>query len=136
MEGFQSELYFKIWEYTVSHSSLLIRYSDPESDRTIDVAFGSVDYLQIPNGFRGLEITEATEEEKVCFSSFIRKAPSGLPNNKVYVLITESKRYFIIASFCNVYDHENGYDYNLASYFNGNMNGQLIYQDLNPSAVD
>lgn len=136
MEGFQSEQFFKVWEYTVSHSSLLIRYSDPESDRTIDVAFGSVDYLQIPNRFRGLEITEATEEEKGRFSGFIRKAPSGLPYNRVYVLITEGKRYFIIASFCNVYDHENGYDYNLASYFNSNMDLQLIYQNLNSSAAD
>lgn len=135
MKGFQSELYFKIWEYTVSHSSLLIRYSDPESDRVIDVAFGSVDYIQIPNGFRGLEITEATEEEKVYFYSFIRKAPSGLPYNKVYVLITESKRYFIIASFCNVYDHQSGYDYSLATYYNSNMDERLIYQNLNPSAA-
>jgi hypothetical protein len=136
MEGFQSELYFKVWEYTVSHSSLLIRYSDSESNRVIDVAFGSVDYLQIPNGFRGLEIDEATEDEKERFSSFIQRSPSGLPYNKVYVLITENKRYFIIASFCNVYDHENGYDYNLASYFNSNVDGRLMYQNLNPSAAD
>ncbi len=135
MKGFKSELYFKIWEYTVSHNTLLIRYSDPESDRVIDMVLGGVDYIQIPNGFRGLEIAEATKEENECFSSFIQKA-RGLPCNKIYVLVTEGKRYFIIASFCNVYDHKKGYEFNLTSYFNTNMDTRLIYQNLNPSAAE
>lgn len=136
MEGFKSDQFFKIWEYTVSHSTLLIRHDEAENDRVIDVAFGSVDYLQIPKGFIGLEIAEATEDEKDSLSSFIQKSPNGLPYNKVYVLITEGKRYYIVASFCNVYDHENGYDYNLLTYFNTNMDEQIIYQNLNPAAAN
>lgn len=65
--NFISERKYKIWMYTVSHSTLILRsekqYFDVEYDfqyeepnSTIDVIFTSVDFISIPDFFDRLEI--------------------------------------------------------------------------------
>jgi len=67
MGKYKSKRYFRIWFYTVSHSTLLIRsekqYSDvdyrinyEDPDTTIDLEFSAVDFISIPKDFDGVEI--------------------------------------------------------------------------------
>lgn len=69
---YNSKRKFRIWVYTVSHSSLLLRsemkYPDQEeySEETaynIDLEFWAVSYMNIPTDLLGIIITEITVEE-------------------------------------------------------------------------
>ncbi len=69
---YTSERWFKLWAYTLSHSSLLIRsemkYPDQDeySENTsynIDLEFWSVQYINIPASLNGITITEITSKQ-------------------------------------------------------------------------
>lgn len=64
---FESKRKCKIWMYTVSHSTLIVRsekqYSDVEYDyeyddpnTTIDLIFNGVDFISIPHSFEEISI--------------------------------------------------------------------------------
>ncbi len=54
---------FKIWRYGVSHSKLLIRSpKNREHDTTIDIQFYGVEYINIPNKFKNIEISSLSKD--------------------------------------------------------------------------
>ncbi|NNT72139.1 hypothetical protein HKT18_13150 [Flavobacterium sp. IMCC34852] len=75
---FNSQRIYRIWMYTVSHSTLILRsekqYFDvdyafkyDEPDLTIDVIFNGVDFISIPDSFNEIEIKK--EGEKFIFNN-------------------------------------------------------------------
>ena len=136
METFISDQNFKIWEYTVSHSILLLRYHEVDSDKVVDIIFEGVEFLQIPEKFIGLEILEASEAENGAFTKYLKPSPPKPASSKIYVLVTSNIRYYVVASFCHVYEHNNSYIYGIVDYWNKTGQVQLIYEDLNPAALE
>lgn len=93
---------FRLWAYTVSHSSLILRselkakdqegFSD-ELSFNIDIEFWDVTYLNIPCELSGLEIKE------VHYKTFpFPINPEILEfDRKVFEIKSDSRKYYIIA---------------------------------------
>ena len=94
---YQSERKFKIWAYTVSHSTLIIRsekqYNDVDypikysPNCTIDIEFSGVDFISLPDRLEGLKIIK----------------------DKGIYKFNENKYHYVIASSCCIgisqFDH-------------------------------
>ncbi len=58
---------FQVWQYTVSHSTLLLRSYDPEYATRIDVVFPAVELMRLQPTYETLAIHRATEQERRAF---------------------------------------------------------------------
>ena len=78
IKTFKSPRYFKIWAYTASHSTVIIRsekqYEDLDysikyfdSNITLDLEFSGVEFFSIPQNFEGIEIQK--NGDKFIFNS-------------------------------------------------------------------
>lgn len=117
---------FKLWEYQVSHSQLLIRSpkspatpSAPEQLTNVDLVCLGVEYLAVPRLFRGLEVVSPTHEElgelEVLVGSKIE--PTG-----VRILLSQGRRFPLVASSFTL--SENNWDifespFEFRSHFRG-----------------
>jgi hypothetical protein len=64
MEIIKSDRRFQIWNYTVSHSSLLFRSTKSDGVPTrIDVLFKGVSEFHLPTSFTGLSLTKASDAD-------------------------------------------------------------------------
>ncbi len=134
MDNFQSALRFRLWEYTVSHSTLLLRHHEEDPAFSIDILFSGVIYLDIPDQFSGLAIATPTVTEEESLLRRCHKGKEPLPDYQSYLLQTGSSRYFVVASSCCVYEHQRGWDSSLLDYWN-HPTGKLLYRKLNPAAM-
>ncbi len=92
----ESDRQFQVWAYNVSHSQLLIR--SPKSQATpenLDVAFFGVTMMELPAGFGGLKVEEASSEEIAALSERVRD-PSRL--RRVYALTSQGRRHLVAAA--------------------------------------
>lgn len=101
MEIFNLNRNFKLWAYTVSHSSLILRsemrYPDQDDSENyqcnIDLEFSAVSYINIPSKLERLSIKEINE----------KKLPKEIDRNlliynmKIFELQSNEKKYYIIA---------------------------------------
>lgn len=56
---------FQVWQYSVSHSTLLLRSVNVEGfDTRVDVAFMAVELMHLQSDYGYLEIREADSEER------------------------------------------------------------------------
>lgn len=106
MNDFCFERQFKFWYYQISHSEVIIRSPKNEEDmlyHNIDIYIGAVEYLEIPFRFDGLRITEATKEDVdyICL-----KLGKNVPGEKVIVLNSENKKYYIVASVFKILEND------------------------------
>ncbi len=86
---------FQLWEYRVSHGSLLIRSpKGPGISKNIDVICVGVEYLAAPRHMRGLDLAEATTEEIKNLSDLLGKE---IQRSRVRVIISEGRRFPIVA---------------------------------------
>lgn len=101
---------FKFWFYQVSHGEAIIRSPKTDSEKTyginIDIYLGNIMYIEMPCLFQGLQIDKATEEDAVYLS---QKLDKDISVEKIVVLISEGKRYYVIASIIKIM--ENNLDY-------------------------
>ncbi|MHA7056881.1 hypothetical protein ACWGOQ_0006650 [Aquimarina sp. M1] len=98
---YQNRRSFRLWEYSVSHSSLLIRsekqYSDVFYDEkynpnvTLDIEFWGVDYINLPIDFKYMEIHKIVDNFPVKFPDFFKK------DSKLFKI---NEKYHIIAAGC------------------------------------
>ena len=99
---FSSKRSYKIWHYSISHNSLIIRsekqYFDVEyenkydNNNTIDLEFSGVEYINLPSYFEKIEIRIVVNIPEE-LSNFIKN------KEKVFQLIVDSNTsYFIVAS--------------------------------------
>lgn len=106
MNNIYFEREFKFWFYQISHSEVIIRSPKNEEDmlyHNIDIYIGAVEYLEIPFQFDGLRITEATKEDVdyICL-----KLGKSVPGERVIVLISENKKYYIVASVFKILEND------------------------------
>jgi hypothetical protein len=97
--SYTSNRVFKIWAYSVSHSTLLLRSTNDEEDEVkamsdgfnIDIEFSWVGYLDLPRKLSGVSIEELKENIPEKFSQYT--ASLGYRVFK----INSDKTYYIVA---------------------------------------
>lgn len=95
---------FQLWEYHVSHGSLLIRSpKDAEVMKNIDIVCTGVEYLALPRFMRGIEVTEPTLEELRNLEQMLGKR---LTESSVVILASSDKRYSVVATSFKVEENE------------------------------
>lgn len=101
---------FKFWFYQVSHSEAIIRSPKTDLhkiyDLNIDIYLGDISYIEMPCILEGLQIEAATEEDVIYLS---QKLSKDISMNNIVVLISEGKRYYVVASIIKIM--ENDLDY-------------------------
>lgn len=132
MEAFASTQRFRMWEYIVSHSTLLLRHRSDFT--TVDIIFSGVGYLEIPDMFNGLIIgtPNAQEEERLLVRANKDEENGRLPDYRSYLLLTENRRFFVVAASCVICESEAGVQSLLDWGDRSQIN--IIYTSLNPSA--
>jgi len=103
MENFLSSRRFRIWQYYVSHSQLVLRSPRNENDvnsENIDLIFKGVFYLELPIHSVGIEIRLPTEQELKYLET--RSGTRKELTSQFYVLITSDQRYYIGAAFFSI----------------------------------
>lgn len=99
---YKSNRYFRIWAYTVSHSSLLLRseMSYPDQDEysletsfNIDIEIWDVQYIRIPTSLDNIEIKEiAIELLPLDIDKDLCKF-----DRKIFEIRSDNRKYYIIA---------------------------------------
>ena len=91
---------FQLWEYRVSHGSLLIRSpKGPDAETNIDLVFSGVEFVGCPRMLRGLELVEVTPDDVQRVGAEF--GPVVAPD-QVFVLRSAGARHLVIASSCRV----------------------------------
>ena len=86
---------FKLWEYRVSHSQLLIRCPKlSASSKNIDVQFYNVEYVDLPSLFQDMAIDEPNQDE-ILFAS--RRLGRQVDNERVIVVRNGNQRHIVVA---------------------------------------
>lgn len=97
---------FKLWFYQISHSEAIIRSPkvdlDKVYDSNIDIYLGDISYIEMPYLFNGLQIGEASNEECSYLSQRVGK---DIFVENIVVLISEGKRYYIVASIIKIMEN-------------------------------
>lgn len=94
---------FQVWEYRVSHASLLIR--SPASDnltRSVDLIFVAVEYMALPNRFETLAVRELPSDEAASSPGL---PPRRLPTSKVWRLDAGTNIFWVVAGGMVVREH-------------------------------
>ena len=111
MEKMDFNRKFKFWFYQISHSEAIIRSPKTDSDKiydtNIDIYLGDIQYIEMPCLLRGLQIDKATKEDAVYLS---QKFDRDILVEKIVVLISEGKRFYVIASIIQVLENDLDYD--------------------------
>jgi hypothetical protein len=96
---------FQLWEYRVSHGSLLVR--SPQSTgipTNIDLVCVGVEYLAAPRHIQGLDLVEGTAEEITTLSLLLGKNIE--PPSKVRVIVSAGRRFPIVASYFKISENQ------------------------------
>ena len=94
---------FQLWEYRVSHGSLLVRSpKGPDATTNVDLVFDGVEYICCPRMLRGAELVEATPED---IQRVRRDVGEVREPDRLFVLVSGGARYFVVASSCRVDEH-------------------------------
>lgn len=103
---------FKFWFYQVSHSEAIIRSPKTDLnkvyDRNIDIFLYDICYIEMPCILHDLQIAIANEKDKEYLSEKLGK---DIPINKIIVLFSEGKKYYIVSSGIKIL--ENNLEYGL-----------------------
>ena len=95
---------FQLWEYRVSHGSLLIRSPQgPDAKTNVDVICVGVEYVAAPRFLRSLEITEPTRKELRLLEQLLGKE---LVASSVIILASSGQRFPIVAGHFKVEENE------------------------------
>lgn len=95
---------FQLWEYRVSHGSLLIRSPQGPNARTnVDLICSGVEYLAVPTLLSGVEIMSPTSEE---LRRLEQTLEMQLAASSVIILASSGKRFPIVAAGFKVDENE------------------------------
>lgn len=95
---------FQLWEYRVSHGSLLIRSPQgPDEKKNVDIVCAGVEYLAAPRFLRGVEVVEPTREELRLLEQTLGKQ---LAASSVVILASSGQRFPIVAASFKVEENE------------------------------
>lgn len=95
---------FQLWEYHVSHGSLLIRSpAGPEFETSIDIICVGVEYLTAPRHLGEITVSEASEAEIGRLEEILgKKLP---PSSRVWALQGSRQRSLVVAVALKVQEH-------------------------------
>jgi hypothetical protein len=111
---YSSDRQFRIWDYTVSHSTLFLRsnvfeeYEDGRNIKndTVDIEFWAVSYIELPDSLEGLELGLVTNGIPDRLSELLKY------DLKLFELKTKHRTGYVIAGGCVVgkstWDHNKG----------------------------
>ena len=104
---FRSDRRFRVWEFWVSHSMLLIRSAHSEvSPHNVDLVFNGVSFLSIPWLFEGLTVNQGDD---AAHSDFQRMFPGRvhfeIPGHALFVLESGPGTASYIAAASLLVDH-------------------------------
>ena len=92
----ESDRAFQTWAYSVSHGQLLIRSAkSKENPENVDVAFFGVTLMEVPSGFIGLSVRDASPDEVENVHGRVRDSAAI---RRVYALVSQGKRYLVAAA--------------------------------------
>lgn len=95
---------FQLWEYRVSHGSLLIRSPQgADVKKNVDLVFTGVEYLGAPRFMRGVDVVEPTIEELRHLEQMLGKQ---LTASTVVILASAGQRFPIVAASFKVEENE------------------------------
>jgi hypothetical protein len=95
---------FQIWEYRVSHGSLLIRSpKGSDGSSNIDIVCVGVEYIASPTLLRGVEILKPSTDE---MDALEKTLGTSLAAASVHVIASSGQRYLIVAAGVRVEHHE------------------------------
>ncbi|RMI42044.1 hypothetical protein [Streptomyces triticirhizae] len=91
---------FQVWQYSVSHSVLLLRSTPTQEHPTrIDVAFSDVTVMRVRDSFASLLLSETTPEQAAAYAS-----PDDIRRRNLY-LINDGEGY-VAAGNCAWHEDE------------------------------
>jgi hypothetical protein len=95
---------FQLWEYRVSHGSLLIRSpAGPGFETSIDIICVGVEYLAAPRHLGEITVSEATGAEIERLEEILGKK---LLSSRVWALQGSRQRSFVVAAALKVQEHQ------------------------------
>ena len=103
---------FKLMFYQISHSEMILRsYKDGylhniSYEKNIDIYFGDVDYIELPQIIYGIKFRKATADDIRYLSA---KTHCRISEDNVVVIISEDKEYYIVASIIKISENELGH---------------------------
>lgn len=95
---------FQLWEYRVSHGSLLIRSPQgPDTKKNIDIICTGVEYMAAPRVLRGMEIEEPTLDELRKLEQTLGRPVTAAT---VRILASSGQRFQIVAASFRLEENE------------------------------
>jgi hypothetical protein len=101
---------FKMWEYWISHSQLVLRSTggvqfppgSPRS-RNIDLTFVAVDYVELPTTIDELEFVDASADECQRVEKILGRE---VAHDHIFVIATNGRRHLIVAGNMTVSEND------------------------------
>jgi hypothetical protein len=97
---------FQLWEYKVSHGSLLVRSPRNEADdqlTNIDIVCTGVEYVALPRFLVGVEICSASEIEVETMKAHLLK---DVTKADLYVFLSQKRRYVVVAASIKIEEND------------------------------
>ena len=101
---FQSDRYFTIFDFFISHGQLLIRASKNDTYNTnIDILFFDVKFMQLKTYLSGVSIQRV---EDVASNIIDSTTNLNLEQIKIFEIESERAKFYVASSFIHVYENE------------------------------
>jgi hypothetical protein len=95
---------FQLWEYKVTHGSLLIRSpQSPEISTNIDLVCVGVEYLALPRHIRGLDLAEPSGEEVRQLSELLGRP---IEASRIRMILSGGQRFPVVAASFRVSEND------------------------------
>ncbi len=95
---------FQLWDYRVSHGSLLIRSPRKSGHRfNVDIKYFGVEYVAVPRHLKEIVYLEANKDEVKYVERILGKS---INKDNVFVLESSTGRHLIVASRMKIEESE------------------------------
>jgi hypothetical protein len=97
---------FQLWEYRVSHGTLLIRSPANEAmglQSTVDILCNAVAYLAMPRHIGRVSIEDPNEREVV---ELRRSLGNILDHHKIFIFVSDLRRHVLVCAKFTVHEFE------------------------------
>jgi len=104
-EIFNSDNYFTVFDYFISHGQLLIRSKKGDDQKyNIDIIFFDTTFLQLFTFLHGLTIRIVDKDNLSKYDSVNKYLEYD--NSNLFEIISGNEKYYIAASFVKVFENE------------------------------
>ncbi len=95
---------FQLLFYQISHGEMIIRSQKNNNyNKTIDIYFGDVNYMEIPSELNGIRFRRANADDVTYIKSKIKKY---ITQDEIVVIVSEDKEYYIVASVISINEND------------------------------